>query len=30
MNAQNQKWVVGLAEGKKVDVQLMLPFKFRL
>jgi len=30
MNEQNQKWVAGLVDGKKVDVQLMLPFKFKL
>ena len=30
MNAQNQNWVAGLVDGKKVDVQLMLPFKFKL
>ena len=30
MNEQNQNWVAGLADGKKVDVQLMLPFTFKL
>lgn len=30
MNEQNQNWVAGLVDGKKVDVQLMLPFKFKL
>lgn len=30
MNEQNQNWVAGLVDGKKVDVQLMLPFTFKL
>lgn len=30
MNEQNQNWVAGIADGKKVDVQLMLPFTFKL
>lgn len=30
MNEQNQNWIAGLVDGKKVDVQLMLPFTFKL
>ena len=30
MNERNQNWVAGVADGKKVDVQLMLPFTFKL
>ena len=30
MNEQSQNWVAGLVDGKKIDVQLMLPFKFKL
>ncbi len=30
MNEQNQNWVAGVVDGQKVDVQLMLPFKFKL
>lgn len=30
MNTQGQNWVAGLVDGKKVDVQLMLPFTFKL
>lgn len=30
MNEQNQNWIAGIADGKKVDVQLMLPFTFKL
>ncbi len=30
MNEQNLNWVAGLVDGKKIDVQLMLPFKFKL
>lgn len=25
-----QNWVAGLVDGQKVDVQLMLPFTFKL
>lgn len=30
MNDQGQNWIAGLVDGKKVDVQLMLPFTFKL
>ena len=30
MNEQKQNWVAGVADGKKVAVQLMLPFTFKL
>ena len=30
MNEQNKNWVAGMVDGKKIDVQLMLPFKFKL
>jgi len=30
MNEQNPNWVAGTVEGEKVNVQLMLPFKFKL
>ena len=30
MNEQNKNWVAGVVDGQKVDVQLMLPFKFKL